>query len=53
MLMFIFMFIFIIFGLAELESWRIEAYQSCYYDLGLANKIKQLVGYGKRSENQC
>lgn len=44
---------FFIFGLAESESWRIEVYQSCYYDLGLDNKIKQIVGYGKRSENQC
>lgn len=40
------MFIFLIFGLAESESWRIEVYQSCYYDLGLDNKIKQMVGYG-------
>lgn len=47
------MFIFFIFGLAESESWRIEVYQSCYYDLGLDNKIKQIVGYGKGSENQC
>ena len=44
---------FFIFGLAESESWRIEVYQSCYYDLGLDNKIKQMMGYGKRSENQC
>ena len=44
---------FFIFGLAESESWRIEVYQSCYYDLGLDNKIKQIVGYGKGSENQC
>lgn len=28
-------------------------YQSYYYDLGLDNKIKQIVGYGKESENQC
>lgn len=40
-------FIFLIFGLAESESWRIEVYQSCYYDLGLDNKIKQMVGYEK------
>lgn len=47
------MFIFLIFGLAESESWRMEVYQSCYYDLGLGDKIKQRVGCGKRSENQC
>ena len=47
------MFIFLIFGLAESESLRIEVYQSCYYDLGLDNKMKQMVEYGKRSENQC
>lgn len=42
------MFIFLFFGPAESESWRIEVYQSCYYDLGLDNKIKQIVGYGKK-----
>ena len=41
------MFIFLIFGLTESESWIIEGYQSCYYDLGLDNKIKQMVGYEK------
>ena len=41
------MFIFIIFGLAESESWMIEVYQSFYYDLGLDNKTKQMVGYEK------
>lgn len=35
------MFISFIFGLAESKSWRIEVYQSCYYDLGLDNKIKK------------
>ena len=43
---------YFIFGLAESESWRIEVYQSCHYDSGLDNKIKQMVEYGK-SENQC
>lgn len=47
------MFIFLIFGLAESESWRIDVYQSCYYDLGLGDKIKQMMGYGKRSKNPC
>lgn len=42
------MFISFIFGLAESESWRIEVNQSCYYDLGLDSKIKQMVGYGKK-----
>ena len=37
----------LIFGLAELESWRIEVYQISYYDLGLDNKIKQMVWYWK------
>ena len=41
------MFIFLIFGLTKSESWIIEGYQSCYYDLGFDNKIKQMVGYEK------
>ena len=45
------MFIFIIFCLVESESWRIEVYQSFYYDLGLHNKIKQMVGYEKEVKN--
>ena len=45
------MFIFIIFCLVESESWRIEVYQSFYYDLGLDNKIKQMVGYEKEVKN--
>ena len=27
------------------ESWRIEVYQIGYYDLGLDNRIKQMVWY--------
>lgn len=45
------MFIFIIFCLVESESCRIEVYQSFYYDLGLDNKIKQMVGYEKEVKN--
>ena len=45
------MFIFINFCLVESESCRIEVYQSFYYDLGLDNKIKQLVGYEKEVKN--
>ena len=37
----------LIFGMAELESWRIEVYQIGYYDLGLDNRIKQMVWYWK------
>lgn len=46
-------FIFLILGLAELESWRIEVYQSLYYDLRLKSKIKKWCDTEKRSENQC